>query len=150
MTAHCTGDLHPYASTTRSERFRRSDELTADTLAAGLLCDDQSHDPPPGTGALEERTHMHSDKAEEFAISLGDIGRTGGVARPGADPGCCRSGVVLGIAKLVKQFADGRGVGDARRSYPQGFHWCLPAKVNDTSRSITSARGNPAAAIIRG
>jgi hypothetical protein len=100
-----------------SAQFRRCYKLTADALAACLIGDDQSHDPTPGAGAFEERADVDRDKAEKVAVSIGHIGCAGGVVTPGLDSGCCCRGAILGIAQLVKQLVDGRGVDGVCQSY---------------------------------
>jgi hypothetical protein len=82
-----------------------------------LIGDDQSHDPTLGAGAFEQRTDVDGDEAEKVAVSLGHIGCAGGVVAPGLDSGCCCRRAILGIAELVKQLVDGRGVGGVCQSY---------------------------------
>jgi hypothetical protein len=121
LAAIRAGDLHAYASTTRSERFRCCDKLPADASAACMFEDDQSHDPTPRAGAFEERADVDRDEAEKVAVSIGNIGCTGGVVTPSLDSGRCCHDAILGIVQLVKQLVDDRGVGGVYQPNLHGF-----------------------------
>src|SRR5262245_11727162 len=102
--AVCAGDLHPYGSATCSERLRGCDKPAADALAAGLVGDDESHDPARRLGAYEEWAEVDRDEAEQVAVGIGNVGCAGGILSPVLDSVCRCRGAILRIAKLVKQF----------------------------------------------